>query len=95
MSLHHVAIVHGSKVNTSATPRIGLAVRYISPEVRQRGTERQIALLVRGRDTFGHFDLADPPSPGATAGALQSEAVRRMMKNLMPEGYTVHTPGSE
>jgi ectoine hydroxylase-related dioxygenase (phytanoyl-CoA dioxygenase family) len=94
MSLHHVAIVHGSKANTSSMPRIGLAVRYIPTEVRQRGAERQIALLVRGRDCYGHFDLAEPPAPGAATAGVQSEAVRRMMKNLMPDGYSPDTLGN-
>ncbi len=89
MSLHHVAIVHGSKVNTSGIPRIGLAVRYISPDVRQRGPERQIAVLVRGQDRYGNYDLASPPAPGVNSAEAvrHSEAVRRMMRNLMPEEF--------
>lgn len=89
MSLHHVAIVHGSKANTSEMPRIGLAARYISPDVRQKGPERQVAVLVRGRDRYGHYDLATPPAPGVNSAeaAGHSEAVRRMMRNLMPEGF--------
>jgi ectoine hydroxylase-related dioxygenase (phytanoyl-CoA dioxygenase family) len=89
MSLHHVAIVHGSKANSSAIPRIGIAVRYITPDVAQRGPERQIAMLARGQDRYGHFDLIDAPAPGSDSSAspLHSEAVRRMMKNLMPESY--------
>lgn len=90
MSLHHIGIVHGSKANTSKQPRIGIAVRYISPRVQQDGTERQLAVLVRGRDQYGHFDLAEPPRPGSNSpdGAIHSEAIKRMMRNLMPEGFS-------
>jgi len=86
MSLHHIGIVHGSNANISGTPRIGLAIRYISTAVLQDAKERSLAMLVRGRDEFGHFDLIDPPSADSPATALaQSEAVRRMMANVMPK----------
>lgn len=90
MSLHHIGIVHGSNVNCSKKPRIGLAVRYITPDVAQDGAERQLALLVAGKDGFGHFDLIDPPAVGATSPdtPVHAEAVRRIFKNLMPEGYS-------
>lgn len=83
MSLHHIGIVHGSNVNRSQHPRIGLAVRYVNPAVVQEG-ERSLAVLARGRDEFGHFDLVDPPREGATGGeSAQSEAVRRMQASVM------------
>jgi len=86
MSLHHIGIVHGSNPNISGTPRIGLAIRYISTAVLQDAKERSLAMLVRGRDEFGHFDLIDPPSADSPATAhAQSEAVRRMMANVMPK----------
>ena len=90
MSLHHIGIVHGSGVNRSGKPRIGIAVRFVTPEVKQDGPEKQVAILVRGRDGYGHFDLVQPPGPGEDSpnGARHSEAVRRMLKNLMPEDYT-------
>ena len=90
MSLHHIGIVHGSKVNQSGKPRIGIAVRFVTPEVEQEGPEKQVAILVRGRDDYGHFDLVSPPDPGQNDpdGSLHSEALRRMLKNLMPEDYT-------
>ena len=90
MSLHHIGIVHGSGVNRSGKPRIGMAVRFVTPEVKQDGPEKQVAILVRGRDDYGHFDLVQPPGPGEDSpnGARHSEAVRRMLKNLMPKDYT-------
>ena len=84
MSLHHVLIVHGSKANTSDKSRIGIAVRYVSPEVKQAG-ERPFAMLVRGKDNFGNFDLLDAPVSDALGSStkLQFEAVERMMKNIL------------
>ena len=61
ISLHHLWIVHGSNANTSDTARIGIAIRYVSTRVRQQGTIKPIAMLVRGRDDFGHFQLVERP----------------------------------
>jgi non-heme Fe2+,alpha-ketoglutarate-dependent halogenase len=84
MSLHHIGIAHGSKANTSDHPRIGIAVRYIAPEVVQKGAERQIVQLVRGRDDFGNFEIVAPPADAASAAQIRKEADRRITKNVMP-----------
>ena len=66
MSLHHIWIVHGSNANTSAdVPRIGIAMRYTKPEVKQESPFKPMAMLVRGRDTFGNFQILPPPRPGS------------------------------
>jgi ectoine hydroxylase-related dioxygenase (phytanoyl-CoA dioxygenase family) len=80
LSLHHVGIVHGSNPNTSDRPRIGLAIRYLTPDVVHHGPERQLALLVRGKDEFGHFELLDRPiGDSAPAGrAIQLKILERM-----------------
>jgi non-haem Fe2+, alpha-ketoglutarate-dependent halogenase len=62
MSLHHVRLFHGSEPNRSALPRIGFAVRYIPTYIRQTAGARDSATLVRGEDTFGHFDLEPRPA---------------------------------
>jgi len=53
-SLHHVLLVHGSPSNPSPDRRIGFAVRYVPTSVRQLHGEDS-ATLVRGLDTFNHF----------------------------------------
>ena len=69
MSLHHLWIVHGSNANLSGEPRIGIAIRYVAPCVQQAGGRQPLAMLVRGRDTHGHFTLAERPTdPTARAG---------------------------
>ena len=84
MSLHHIGIAHGSKANTSDHPRIGIAVRYIAPEVVQKGAERQIVQLVRGRDEHGNFEIVAPPTDAASAAEIRKEADRRITRNVMP-----------
>jgi ectoine hydroxylase-related dioxygenase (phytanoyl-CoA dioxygenase family) len=83
MSLHHVLLVHGSGPNTTGDRRIGLAIRYIPPHVRQLKV-RDSATLVRGRDTHGHFDLEPEPRKDLDSAALaaHADAVERSVKAL-------------
>jgi len=85
-SLHHVAIVHGSGPNISDVPRIGLAVRYVSPDVVHDAPERDLVFLVRGKDEGGHFEIADPPERDLIFGEskLHAEAIARKGRNLLP-----------
>ncbi|MGA2984338.1 MAG: phytanoyl-CoA dioxygenase family protein [Terriglobia bacterium] len=87
MSLHHIGIIHGSGPNNSSRARIGLAVRYIGPEVMQDGPARDIALLVRGKDEYGHFDLAEPPARDTSPeeSSIHAEALRRKAANILPK----------
>ena len=61
ISLHHVRLVHGSPPNLSNDRRIGFAIRYIPTSVSQIAGEDS-ATLVRGVDTFHHFDSEPCPS---------------------------------
>lgn len=83
MSLHHVKLAHYSGPNTTADRRIGLAIRYIPPAVRQRGV-RDGATLVRGRDTGGHHDLEPAPLAAldAAARAAHAQAMRAQVATL-------------
>ena len=80
-SLHHGHLYHGSNPNESSDRRIGLAIRYISPNMAQRGRHGTMARLVRGEDRYGHFELAPPPS-----GLLEPEDVQRMLRAEMLQG---------
>ncbi|MEW5976242.1 MAG: phytanoyl-CoA dioxygenase family protein [Acidobacteriota bacterium] len=92
-SLHHIAIVHGSGPNNSDYPRIGVAVRYISPNVVQNGQMRDLVLLVRGKDTYNNFEIVDPPGRDMPFGECptHAEALERKARNLLPKG---HLPSS-
>jgi non-heme Fe2+,alpha-ketoglutarate-dependent halogenase len=60
MSLHHIKILHGSPPNRSNGRRMGYAIRYVAPYVKQRG-DMDSATLVRGEDRYGFF--AKDPVP--------------------------------
>ncbi len=60
ISLHHVRLVHGSPANPSNDRRIGFAIRYIPTSVSQIAGEDS-ATLVRGVDTYHHFDPEPRP----------------------------------
>ena len=62
MSLHHGLMFHGSENNNSHERRVGFAVRYIPTRVKPLdGLPRDSAMLVRGADHYGHFDLEPDP----------------------------------
>ena len=83
MSLHHVLLVHGSGPNTTDDRRIGFAIRYIPPHVRQLKV-RDSAMLVRGRDTHGNFDLEPEPRADLDPAAIAAhrDATERSVKAL-------------
>ena len=55
MSLHHTRTLHASGPNGNDDRRIGVNISFIPAHVRPLGMPRPGALLVRGRDRFGHF----------------------------------------
>lgn len=73
-SLHNIRTVHGSAPNCSDDRRIGVAVRYIAPHVRQVNIDGDSAWLVRGEDRYGHFLLETPPSRDMDAAARAEHA---------------------
>lgn len=82
-SLHHVRLTHGSEPNTTADRRIGFAIRYIPPHVRQLKV-RDSAMLVRGVDEYGYFDWEPEPSSDLSSAAIaaHSDAVQRQVAAL-------------
>jgi len=60
-SLHHVLLFHGSAPNQSDDRRIGLAIRYVPTYVQQAVGATDSASLVRGVDTFNHFEPEPRP----------------------------------
>ncbi|MCI0359212.1 MAG: phytanoyl-CoA dioxygenase family protein [Planctomycetaceae bacterium] len=69
MSLHDVHVLHGSGPNRSAQKRVGFAVRFTTPEGRPKHG-RPPAILARGQDRYGNFELAQPPADDDAPGAL-------------------------
>ena len=73
-SLHHVLVVHGSRPNASSDRRIGVAFRYLPTHVRQTVGVRESAMLVRGIDEHGNFDLEPRPRDDFDEAALAAHA---------------------
>ncbi|HEY0909377.1 MAG TPA: phytanoyl-CoA dioxygenase family protein [Bradyrhizobium sp.] len=69
-SLHHVGIVHGSEPNRSDGRRVGFAIRYMSPRVKQTIAVQDSATLVRGVDRYGHFEHEPAPKADMDPDAL-------------------------
>lgn len=69
-SLHHELAVHRSAPNNATHRRIGIGLNYIPTHVRVDGPVRCCAMLVRGEDRYGHFDLIDPPTAERNPAAL-------------------------
>jgi chlorinating enzyme len=84
MSLHHVNIIHGSNANGSDRKRIGFAIRYMTPQVRQTGDANPV-VLARGRDGCRYHEvLENPPAPGSFAEAVarHQRAARKHLEAL-------------
>ncbi len=73
-SMHHVRLIHASEPNRSRDRRIGLAIRYIAPHVRQTSGVPDSALLVRGVDRHGHFEAEQSPAADMDPAAVARHA---------------------
>ena len=70
-SLHHTLARHRSAPNRAQHRRVGLGISYIPGQVRTIGSHRLCAMLVRGRDTGGNFDLLPSPQREFDPAALE------------------------
>jgi hypothetical protein len=75
-SFHHGHMFHASAANTTQSRRLGLAIRYIAPSMKQTSGEKLLVSLVSGRDDYGHFESMPPP-----AGRLLEEDFERARRN--------------
>lgn len=61
VSLHSDWVLHGSEVNSSSRRRCGLAMRYLSSDVRAFNGWNQHSIVCRGSEPGGHW--ANHPRP--------------------------------
>ena len=61
ISLHHGRCFHASGKNRSKNRRIGIAIRYVTPEVRDHAPGRDWAMPVRGEIPRGGWDCIAGP----------------------------------
>jgi non-heme Fe2+,alpha-ketoglutarate-dependent halogenase len=84
MSLHHVMIFHGSEPNRADHPRVGFAIRYVPTHVRQTAGDKDSAMLVRGVDTYHHFEHEREPDAEFSQAAMDQhrQVVERQLAIL-------------
>src|SRR5713101_2272333 len=84
-SLHHVGIVHGSEPNRSDGRRVGFAIRYMAPNVKQTLAVSDGATLVRGIDPCNHFEHEPAPTADMAPDALAFHrfAIERLSRTVM------------
>jgi ectoine hydroxylase-related dioxygenase (phytanoyl-CoA dioxygenase family) len=76
-SMHHGHLFHASGPNTTADRRIGSAIRYIKPSMKQQSGDKSLVALVSGEDKYGHFEIAETPR-----GRLLDEDFERCFRDL-------------
>lgn len=89
MSFHHGRVFHASGPNRSDDRRIGCAIRYVTPSVRQSASGRDYAMPVRGADREGGWIPISAPVEefGETELALYEEILAHQSTTLA-EGAT-------
>ena len=87
VSFHHGRMFHSSGPNRSAQDRIGLALRFITPEVKQVVAKRDYAMLVRGIDEGKNWIHVSPPGRLFDPADLKLHArIKRDQSAALAEG---------
>jgi len=75
-SFHHGHMFHASGPNRTNSRRLGVAIRFIAPSMKQVSGERLLVSRVSGEDRYGHFEHMPAPS-----GRLLPEDFDRARRN--------------
>lgn len=75
-SFHHGHMFHASGPNRTSSRRLGVAIRFIAPSMKQISGERLLVSRVSGEDRYGHFEHVPAPS-----GRLLPEDFERARRN--------------
>ena len=76
VSFHHGHMFHASGPNQTSSRRLGVAIRYVAPSMKQTSGDKLLVSHVSGEDRYGHFENMPPP-----AGRLQAEDFDRARRN--------------
>ena len=94
-SFHHGKLLHASAHNHSNERRIGLAINYIAPHVRQIVAKTDFAMLVRGEDRFGHFEHIPSPRKDLSDEAIAwHQRILTAQNEAMYDGVDANAPVS-
>jgi len=92
-SFHRGKLLHASPPNHSDDRRIGYAIQFIAPHVQQNVASKDFAMLVRGEDRYGHFELLNPPDDDLSPEALAAHhRVLTVQNEAMYEGTDKPAP---
>ncbi len=83
-SLHHGHLFHSSGPNQSKDRRIGIAIRYIRPSMKQNTGDRSLVTLASGIDRYGHFNDA-----GRTQGRMDEHDFEQCRKDAKLKQETI------
>jgi ectoine hydroxylase-related dioxygenase (phytanoyl-CoA dioxygenase family) len=61
-SFHHGHMFHASGPNLTNARRLGVAIRYIAPLMKQTSGDKLLVSQVAGKDEYGHFEVMPPPA---------------------------------
>lgn len=70
MSIHNYRIAHASGPNNAPDRRIGVSMHFMPPETEQIVGSWDSAALVRGEDSYGHFEPTPVPAHDFDAVAV-------------------------
>jgi hypothetical protein len=76
VSFHHGHMFHASGPNTTNERRLGVAIRYVAPSMKQTSGDKLLVSQVAGKDDYGHFEVMPPP-----AGRLRDEDFELARRN--------------
>jgi non-heme Fe2+,alpha-ketoglutarate-dependent halogenase len=92
ISLHHEFAIHRSAPNNAGHRRVGIGINYLPTHARVNGPVRLKAMLVRGADKYGYWDLIDPPATERDPAAL---ATHQQVSDRYRENYKVQVERHE
>ena len=75
-SFHHGHMFHASGPNQTNSRRLGVAIRFVAPSMKQSSGDKLLVSHVSGKDEYGHFEVMPPP-----AGRLLQEDFERARRN--------------
>lgn len=75
-SFHHGHMFHASAPNGTNSRRVGVAIRFVAPSMKQISGDKLLVSHVSGKDEYGHFEVMPPP-----AGRLLEEDFDRARRN--------------
>jgi len=88
-SFHHGHMFHASGPNMTSSRRLGVAIRYVAPSMKQISGDKLLVSHVSGKDEYGHFEIV--PAPVGRLLAEDFDRARRntdMKRDILYKGVT-------